>query len=396
MKKACIQRIGGLLLSSAILFFSLSGSVSAATTGVPSVSAKSAILIEASTGRVLFSKNEREKLPMARTTKIMSARLTLESGNLDKPFEVDGGAIMVEGSSMGLQKGDIVTRRTLAYGMLLPSGNDAAGAAAVSVAGSQSEFVAMMNKRAQMLGLDSTHFETPSGLDGKEHYSTAWDMAMLARTALQNPDFLEICSKSTAKVEFGNPPYTRYMTNHNRLVKEYKGCIGVKTGFTKKAGRCLVSAAEREGVRLIAVTLNAPNDWSDHKKMFDYGFSVVKTSPLQVDVSDIRLKVVGGKTSEIKVIPAGYPTVCLSEEEQKKLTTKVLAPQFCYAPVESGSLVGEIQYWYEDFMIASVSLLAQDSVEQNITPVQYTFWEKVAMFFKNIYYNLLGFLQKIW
>ena len=158
MKKTCIQRIGGLLLSSAILFFSLSGSVSAATTGVPSVSAKSAILIEASTGRVLFSKNEREKLPMASTTKIMSALLTLESGNLDKPFEVDGGAIMVEGSSMGLQKGDIVTRRTLAYGMLLPSGNDAAGAAAVSVAGSQSEFVAMMNKRAQMLGLDEYPF----------------------------------------------------------------------------------------------------------------------------------------------------------------------------------------------------------------------------------------------
>lgn len=394
MRKQIRQRLVSFVLCGTLSFFGMAAS--AAGSGELSVSAKSAILIEASTGRVLYEKNADEKLPMASTTKIMSALLTLETGNLDASFQVDDQAIMVEGSSMGLQKGDTVTRRALVYGMLLPSGNDAAGAAAVSVAGSQEEFVALMNQRAQMLQMTNTHFETPSGLDGEEHYSTARDMAALARAALENPEFLEICCQSTGKVEFGNPPYTRYLTNHNRLLKEYEGCIGVKTGFTKKAGRCLVSAAERDGVRLIVVTLNAPDDWNDHKELFDYGFSQVKALPLEMDFSDVKIPVTGGQSPEVAVVPATYPTVCLSEEEQKKLTVKILAPQFLYAPVSAGSFVGEAQYWYEDTMVASVSLLAQATVERNITEVKVSFWGKVKMFFKNIWYNVLGFLQKIW
>ena len=381
------------ILCAAMLITGTGFSVKAA--GKPDVSAKSAILIEAGTGRVLFEKNAHEQRPMASTTKIMSALLTLESGELDRQFTVDPEAIMVEGSSMGLQKGDTVTKRILAYGMLLPSGNDAANAAAVAVGGTAKEFVSMMNRRAQMLGLKNTSFETPSGLDGKNHYSTAADMATLARAALKNPDFRDICGKSTAKVEFGNPPYTRWLSNHNRLLKEYQGTIGLKTGFTKKAGRCLVSAAERDGVTLICVTLNAPNDWQDHKKLFDFGFGQVKPIQLDVQTDDLQLTVVGGQQSKVGVLPGEYPTACITEADQSKLVRRVLIKPFDYAPVEAGSVVGEVQYLLNGEVIASTALLAQNDVAQKITPIKVTFWDKVKRFFKNIYYSIVGFIQKI-
>jgi D-alanyl-D-alanine carboxypeptidase/D-alanyl-D-alanine carboxypeptidase (penicillin-binding protein 5/6) len=365
------------------------------TFGSPDVSAKSAILIEATTGRILFAKNEKQRLPMASTTKIISALIALETENIDERFEVDRNAIMVEGSSMGLKEGDKVSLRDLAYGMLLPSGNDAANAAAVAIAGSIPEFAKLMNKRAQMLGLKDTHFETPSGLDSKEHYSTAYDMSMIARVALQNPDFREICSKSSAKIEAEDSPNAWYMTNHNKLLKQYEGTIGLKTGFTKKSGRCLVSAAQRDGVTLIAVTLNAPNDWQDHTKMLDYGFSSVKPIDLDVDVSDVEIKVVGGKQSTLEVIPSEFPKVCITQEELPKLKRKVLISRFYYAPVEAGSVVGEVQYFLGNDKIVSVGLLAQTNVERNITEVKFTIFERIKMFFTNIYYKICGILQKI-
>ncbi len=134
-----------------------------------------------------------------------------------------------------------------------------------------------MNERAQQIGMEQTNFVTPSGLDAQDHYSTAYDMALLAREAIRNEDFLSICSQTKITTEYGNPPYKRTLTNHNRLLSLYEGAIGVKTGFTKKAGRCLVSAAQRDGVTLICVTLNAPDDWNDHSALFDYGFSQVHT-----------------------------------------------------------------------------------------------------------------------
>ncbi|MBQ4100232.1 MAG: D-alanyl-D-alanine carboxypeptidase, partial [Oscillospiraceae bacterium] len=206
------------------------------------VSANSAVLIEMQTGKVLYEKNAHQKLSMASTTKIMTALLTLESQNLDTYFTVNPKVIQVEGTSMGLLEGDQVTLRALAYGMLLASGNDAANSAAVAVGGSIDAFVAMMNERAKLLGMKNTSFKTPSGLDDDGHYSTAYDMALLASAALSNPDFVEICSKETAKIKYGNPPYDRWLKNHNKLLTGYDGTISVKTGFTKKSGRCLVSA----------------------------------------------------------------------------------------------------------------------------------------------------------
>ena len=183
----------------------------------PEVSAKAAVVISADTGEEVYSLNSGEKLPMASTTKIMSALLCIESGDLYTPFTVDSDAIHVEGSSMGLQEGDTVTKYALCCGMLLPSGNDAANAAAVRISGSNEKFAGLMNSRAQEIGLSKTFFVTPSGLEGDGHGSSAHDMAILASVALRNDTFREICSSESIKLEFGNPPYTRWLKNTNKL-----------------------------------------------------------------------------------------------------------------------------------------------------------------------------------
>ena len=257
------------------------------------ISAKSAVLICADTGEVVYEFNAREKLPMASTTKIMTTLLCLESGGLHDEFVVDSKAIKVEGSSMGLCEGDKVTKYALCCGMLLPSGNDAANAAAVRISGSIEAFVRLMNQRARQMGLSKTFFVTPSGLEGVGHGSSAMDMALLAREALKNEIFREICSKEKMKVRFGNPPYDRWLKNTNRLLSMYDGVYGVKTGYTDEAGRCLVSACERDGKKLICVTLNDPNDWNDHMVLYEYGFRKVN----QIDLSlpdDITADIVGG------------------------------------------------------------------------------------------------------
>jgi D-alanyl-D-alanine carboxypeptidase/D-alanyl-D-alanine carboxypeptidase (penicillin-binding protein 5/6) len=251
------------------------------TLTAPEVSAVSAIVIDARTGKVLYEKNADEIRAVASLTKVMTTILTLEAalseGDLDAPFQVDNGAIHVEGTSMGLRENDIVTRRALAYGMMLPSGNDASNAAAVSVSGSISEFVKHMNIRARQIGMDSTKFANPHGLDQRGHLSTARDMAVLTAYAMERSEaselFREICSSRSVQLEFGNPPYKRWLRNNNRLLAMYPDCTGVKTGFTDSARRCLISAAQRDGRRIIAVTLSAPDDWNDHMTIMEYSFT---------------------------------------------------------------------------------------------------------------------------
>ena len=262
MKKAA------LLLAAILLLMHPAAAACLVTGEAYGVGAAAAIVMEAESGEVLFAQEIHRQLPMASTTKIMTALLTLEQPNLQQEFTVDETAIRVEGSSMGLRQGDTVTLYALAVGMLLASGNDAAGAAAVRISGSMKAFVAEMNRRAASLGMNNTHFVTPSGLDAEEHYSTAYDMALLARAALQNPLFAGIAASRRMTVSYGQPPYARSLLNHNRLLSLYGDAIGVKTGFTKKAGRCLVSAAEKDGVRLICVTLNCPDDWNTHAALY--------------------------------------------------------------------------------------------------------------------------------
>jgi len=343
----------------------------------PTVSAVSAVLINADTGGIIFEKNADEKRAVASTTKIMTALLTLEAGQLDRRFTVDSMAIRVEGTSMGLREGDIVTRRALCYGMLLPSGNDAANAAAVNISGSLSAFADKMNEKAAQLGMSDSHFVTPSGLDAPEHYSTARDMAKLTRAALKNEEFRAICGLTSATLEFGNPPYSRTLYNSNKLLKQYEGCIGVKTGFTDNARRCLVSAAERDGVTLIAVTLNAPDDWNDHKKLFDYGFSLVK--PQEILPESVSVDVVGGIVQQVCAAPDSSVTIGLTDSDEGELKTEYRVPAFVYAEISAGDCIGYAEIYYKGELLRSIPLLAQDNCPRET--VQQGLWERIRALF---------------
>ncbi len=341
-----------------------------------SLSAVSAVLIDGDTGIVLYEKNAYEQRAMASTTKIMTALLTIEAGDLDREFTVDSYAIRVEGTSMGLQEGDQVSRRDLLYGILLPSGNDAANAAAVSVAGSIGAFVELMNEKAAELGLENTHFVTPSGLDADGHYTTAYDLAQLTAHAMKNEIFREVVSCSSAEVEFGNPPYQRTLYNSNKMLARYDGAIGVKTGFTDNARRCLVSAAERDGVLLIAVTLNAGDDWNDHTKMLDAGFAAVDCYPLAVGC-DSRVGVAG--TGESVGVYADPAEIALLPEQRECLVRTVLLPQFVYGPVKEGDQLGSVEFSLEGDVIMSCPLYADSTVIPEEGELK--FWQRILAYF---------------
>ncbi len=321
------------------------------------ISAYSAVVINADTGEILYEKNAHEQRAIASTTKIMTTLLTIEAGQPDKLFTVDSMAIRVEGTSMGLQEGDIVSRRALCYGMLLPSGNDAANAAAISVSGSMTAFADEMNRKAAEIGMNNTHFANPSGLDQNGHYSTAYDMAVLARYALQNEEFSKICSSASASLEYGNPPYRRTLYNSNKLLAQYEGCIGIKTGFTDEARRCLVSAAERDGKTVIAVTLNAPDDWNDHKALLDYGFE--QLAACEISPESFTIPVLGSETETVRIVPATTAVIGLEENQQQYISIQYHIPSFVYAGIYKGEQLGTAKIYYKNKEIKSVPLLSE-------------------------------------
>lgn len=253
------------ILPVCLLFISLLLSVMPWRVYAMDVSATAAILMDADSGEVLFEKNADRKMLIASTTKIMTALVVLDCGALNRVVTVKQSH-MVEGSSMYLKPGEQVTVEELLYGLLLCSGNDAALVLA-DYCGGVTEFVAKMNEKAQRLGMVNSSFANPNGLDDEAHYSTAHDMAILASYAAKNATFMRLCSTQSVTIN------GRIMNNHNRLLREVDGCIGMKTGFTKAAGRTLVSCVQRDGHRLVAVTLQDGNDWADHAALYDYGFA---------------------------------------------------------------------------------------------------------------------------
>ncbi|MEG1996036.1 MAG: D-alanyl-D-alanine carboxypeptidase family protein [Oscillospiraceae bacterium] len=356
----------------------------AQTTKSTEISAKSYVIMESLTGKVIDSKNMNDKLPIASTTKILTSLIALEQPNLYEYFEVDKNAIMVEGSSMGLQAGDKVTLEALVYGMLLPSGNDAANAAATRIAGSCEKFSLLMNERAKKIGMNNSSFTTPSGLDADIHFSTAYDMALLARQAIKNENFVNICKMQNATVTFGNPMQRRRLTNHNKLLSLYDECFGIKTGFTKKAGRCLVGAAQNDGVTLVCVTLNAPNDWQDQKTLFDYGFANTPKTLIEAQLENISLNVVGGTQKKIELEALSKPTAPIEKSKLDKLTSNIIADKFYYAPIKKGELVGQIEHVLDGNIVAVTDLVAAADIPINKNAKAKTFLEKIRDFLKTI------------
>lgn len=318
--------------------------------GAVSTSAVSAILIEQGSGRVLFAENAGEERLIASITKIMTALVALEEGNLSAVYTVTAEDL-AEGSSMYLKPGEQVGLEELLYGLLLASGNDAALAVAHCVAGDVEGFVALMNEKAAALGLEHTHFANPSGLDDPEHYSTAADMARLTACALEDQTFRRIVS--TSAITIGE----RTLTNHNKLLRRYVGCIGVKTGYTRAAGRTLVSAAQRDGMTLICVTLSDGDDWNDHTALLDWGFGAYQLAQAAPAGQVMACAAVEGGT--VRTVPLllerdlAYP---LAGEETMTLTVE--APLRVSAPVVPGQTLGQARLWVDGQPVAEVALLA--------------------------------------
>ncbi len=345
------------------------------------VSAECAALMCVQTGELLYSKNAYKRHSMASTTKIMTSLLAIEEYTPTRKIKVTGDMLGAEGTSMGLLDGDTVTLEGLVYGMLLQSGNDAANVAAITLGGGIEGFARMMNNRAEEIGMQNTNFVTPSGLDGENHYSTAYDMALLGCEAVRNTEFLNICSKKNAVVYYGNPPYRRTLYNHNRLLSGYDGAVGIKTGFTKKSGRCLVSCAQRDGVTLVAVTLNAPDDWQDHKRMLDYGFSVVRCSDGIYPDEGLSVPVVGGTQDSVLIKCDKVRLVGKSDGIKTEFTSQ----HFLYAPVEKGQIVGYVRWLRGDKVVASSPVVTDEYVPAKTIEIKeenQSFIEKIKVYFK--------------
>jgi len=335
------------------------------------VSAKSAILYEANTGKILYEKNIHEKRPIASTTKIMTALLVIENGDLEDNVEIKKEQVGIEGTSLYLKEGEEISVKTLLYGLMLKSGNDAAEALAAYIAGDVENFVKMMNKKADDLEMKNTNFMNPHGLPDDNHYSTAFDMALLSGYAMENATFREIVSTKNYIAE------GRSFKNHNKLLSMREEIDGIKTGYTKTAGRCLVSSAKKEGMRLVTITLSAPDDWDDHLKLYDFGFDNFKTVTLcEKDEYIAKLPVAGCGEIEI-IVKNGFKTTVSSD---KIIEKQIYLPRFCYAPIKKGEKMGELIITDDGNVIEKIDLIS--NAEINLPPKK-GFLEKLLDKIKN-------------
>ena len=332
-------------------------------------SAASAILVEAESGRVLYEQNADQKMLIASTTKIMTALMAIESCDLDEIVEVKQSH-MVEGSSMYLKPGEKLTLETLLYGLMLCSGNDAALAVADHCGPGVDAFVQKMNCKAKELGMMHTSFANPNGLDNEAHYSTARDMAVLASYAMANETFARIVSTRT--ITIGD----RTMVNHNKLLSRYEGCVGLKTGYTKAAGRTLVSCAVRDDMKLIAVTLKDSNDWADHAALYDYGFETYHMEHLAVPgQTAMQIPVLNSCKKSVPILygtALSYPI-----KNGEKIQTEIETESSIFVPIAEGEKAGKVRYTLNNEDIGCVDLHYGAQIEPLQVQARGVFW-KVA------------------
>ena len=336
MGKHILRRAGALLAALALL--------PAGRARAVEVSASAAILMDMDSGRVLYELRADDRMLIASTTKIMTALVAIRDGNLSDTVRISREAAYTEGSSMYLKEGEELTLETLLYGLLLCSGNDAAVAVAEHVGGSVKGFVERMNDTALALGMENSSFANPNGLDDEEHYSTARDMALLARAAMGNETLVRIASTRTVTIA------GRTMTNHNKLLSYVDGCLGLKTGYTRAAGRTLVSCVERRGQRLIAVTLQDGNDWADHQSLFEYGFSAYPAK---------RMAQLGHELDSRDGLPLiAADSFAWPLGQGEALETAVVLDGPLTAPLRAGTRVGEAVFSLNGKEVGRVGLLA--------------------------------------
>jgi len=333
------------------------------------LSAEKAYVLDAVSGRVLFEKNKDSQSLIASTTKIMTALVVIEQCNVLDRMRIPKEAVGIEGSSMYLQEGEILTLQELLYGLMLRSGNDAAVALAIYCGGTVEGFAELMNDKARNLGLRNTHFVNPNGLDAPGHYSTAEDLAKLSAYAMENPIFRK--TVSTKSVTVGD----RHLTNHNKLLWRVEGADGVKTGYTKAAGRILVSSATRDDRRIIAVTIHDGDDWNDHAALLNEGFSRYELTTL-VEAGDLlgTVEVAGGEAARVEILAAEAFSFALAPEE--KPYTMLPGPGFVYAPVAQGQDAGFGYVLLLDKAIGKIPLVYGRTIEQLPEPEK-GLWQKL-------------------
>ena len=307
------------------------------------------ILMESDTRQVIKKGNENECLPIASTTKIMTAIVALENAKMDDIFTVSEKAQNQEGSSIYLRTGDEIPVKDLLYGLMLNSGNDAAVALAEGVAGSCDVFCRLMNEKAKELGCKNTNFKNPNGLNEEGHYSTAYDMALIMSYAVKNNELLKIMSTKQYNIEQGGS--ITYLKNHNKLLWQYDFCTGGKTGYTKASGRCLITSAEKDGVRLVAVTLNFPDDWQEHKKLFDYGFETVKDTKIIKKGEILATRTINGK--KVNLIAADDINIPMASGKKGNITGKIHIKQE-NRNIQIGDNLGYARIYFNDYPVAKV------------------------------------------
>ena len=333
------------------------------------LSAQRAILLDGTTGRILLEKKIDEQSLIASTTKIMTALVVCEQCNVLDRVRIPKEAVGIEGSSMYLQEGEVLTLQELLYGLMLHSGNDAAVALAIYCGGTVEGFVELMNDKAHNLGLSGTHFANPNGLDAPGHYATARDLATLAAYAMENPIFYQTVSTKSMKIG------QRYLTNHNKLLWRVEGADGVKTGYTRAAGRILVSSATRNGRRLICVTIDDPDDWNDHSQLLERGFSEFRLRRLvQAGETLGTVEIAGGQAGYVNLLAAEDFDYALAENEE--ITIEMIGSGFVYAPVVMGAEAGYAHLCVDGKSVGKVGLIYGETIEQ--TPEnEKNFWDRI-------------------
>ncbi len=355
------------------------------TTDDISVSAKSVLLCTDS-GLLLYEKQADVPLPMASITKVMTATVALEAlgvfgseqaDNLKKEVTVDADAVGVEGSSVYLKAGERVSYEMLLYSLMLESANDAAEAIAIAVMGSEEAFVRAMNEKAAALCMKTTVFKNPHGLSEDGHYTTARDFARLMAYAIENPVFCQLIGTKKAVYPSSDGEMTRVLTNHNRLLNTYRNMLGGKTGFTKISGRTLVTAAEKDGTRLICVTINAPDDWNDHVSLFEKGFDAVKTEVFTPESCSAKISVACGSAEALDCFIKR--SVRLTVKRETEITVKLFCPGIIFAPIKADTEIGRAEFYADGEMIAEERLYAKNEV-YGVKAEKSSFFSKITDF----------------
>ncbi len=327
----------------------------------PAVNAASALVLDVSTTRVLAAQNAHARLPMASTTKIMTALLAVECGELSAAVTVSGNAYGTEGSSIYLELGEEMSLQDLLYGLMLKSGNDAAVAIAEHIGGSVENFVRMMNDRAKSLGCVNTHFANPNGLPDDEHYTTAFDLARIAACALRNPEFRTIVNTTYYQTTTGN--HVRTFKNSNKLLWEYEGTTGVKTGYTKTAGRCLVFAAQKDGFDVVGVVLNCPDMWNDSVTLMNYVFGAYNMQTICRAGEVVRTAAVErGDKNSLNIVAQNDILLPIEKGMQEDVVLRVDCPRTIEAPVDLGQTVGTLEVYLDGRLMAGCDLITAEEI----------------------------------